>query len=76
MTHQLRLERVEPPGEPAECELPAPVGRARGARESLGAPDALLARARADGYPAGSSLSVDRNNAGAIELYEPTASPV
>ena len=31
--------------------------------------DALLARARADGYPA-ISLSVDRNNAGAIELYE------
>ena len=31
--------------------------------------DALLERARADGYPA-ISLSVDRNNAGAIELYE------
>jgi len=31
--------------------------------------DALLARARADGYPS-ISLSVDRNNARAIELYE------
>jgi ribosomal protein S18 acetylase RimI-like enzyme len=31
--------------------------------------DALLGRARDDGYPA-ISLSVDRNNAGAIELYE------
>jgi ribosomal protein S18 acetylase RimI-like enzyme len=30
--------------------------------------DELLARARADAYPA-VSLSVDRNNAGAIELY-------
>lgn len=31
--------------------------------------DALLARAREAGYPS-ISLSVDRNNAGAIELYE------
>ena len=31
--------------------------------------DALLERARAEGYDA-VSLSVDRNNAGAIELYE------
>jgi len=47
----------------------AVVPNARGRGIGTALLDALLERARADGYPT-VSLSVDRANAGAIELYE------
>jgi ribosomal protein S18 acetylase RimI-like enzyme len=47
----------------------AVVPNARGKGVGSALLDALLERARADGYPT-LSLSVDRANAGAIELYE------
>jgi ribosomal protein S18 acetylase RimI-like enzyme len=47
----------------------AVVPSARGKGIGTALLDALLARARDAGYPA-ISLSVDRNNAGAIELYQ------
>jgi ribosomal protein S18 acetylase RimI-like enzyme len=47
----------------------AVVPNARGKGVGTALLDALLERARADGYPT-ISLSVDRANAGAIELYE------
>jgi ribosomal protein S18 acetylase RimI-like enzyme len=47
----------------------AVVPSARGKGIGTALLDALLGRARSAGYPA-ISLSVDRNNAGAIELYQ------
>ena len=48
---------------------PWPAARARSSRASSRAEPTPLPRAREDGYPS-ISLSVDRNNAGAIELYQ------